>query len=66
MLTASPATEGDETSWYVDEINGTVVQMGIVGWNDVVEVARGVLWMEETFRIRSERLRTLFESLTGD
>ena len=61
LLTAGLAAEDDETSWYIDEIKGTIVQMGLSGWNDGVEVVRSILWMEETFRIRSDRLKDLFE-----
>lgn len=61
LLTAGLAAEDAETSWYIDEIKGTIVQMRISGWNDGVAAVRSILWMEETFRIRSNRLKDLFE-----
>jgi hypothetical protein len=64
LLTAGLAAEDAETSWYIDEIKGTIVQMRISGWNDGVAAVRSILWMEETFRIRSNRLKDLFELST--
>ena len=60
FLTTGLATKDDEISWYIDEIKGIIVRMRISGWNDGVEVARSILWMEDTFRIRSNRLKDLF------
>jgi hypothetical protein len=59
LLTASLAAEDEETLWYIGEVKNIVVQMKISDWNEVVGVAKGILWMEETFRMRSDRLKVL-------
>lgn len=64
LLNAALAPEDDETSWYIGEITDTMVQMGISNWDDGVEVARSILWMGQTFKIRNDRLRQLFELST--
>ncbi|TVY13364.1 putative oxidoreductase [Lachnellula arida] len=64
LLTACLAAEEDGLSWYVVQIKDTMVRMGISGWDEGVEVARSILWMEETFRSRSDRVRDLFELST--
>lgn len=61
LITACLAAEEDELSWYIVQIKDTMVPMGISGWAEGVEVARSILWMEETFRERSDRVRDLFE-----
>lgn len=61
LLAASLATENEETSWYITEIKEVTVQMKISGWSEVIGAARSILWMGETFRAQSDRLRRLFE-----
>jgi hypothetical protein len=61
LLTASLAAEDEEISWYIEEIKGVMVLMELATWNEVVGVAKGILWMEETFKVRSDRLKELFE-----
>jgi hypothetical protein len=64
LVTASLAIEDDRISWYMDEICGAAVQLGISGWNDVVEVMKSVLWMGKTFRTRNDLLTEFFELST--
>ena len=61
LVTASLAHKDDEISWYMDEIRHTAGQMGVSTWSDVIEVVRSVLWMEETFKTRSDMLKDVFE-----
>ncbi|PMD44507.1 hypothetical protein L207DRAFT_525832 [Hyaloscypha variabilis F] len=64
LVTTSFAIEDDKISWYMDEIRGAAVQLGISGWNDVVEVMKSVLWMGKTFRTRNDLLKDFFELST--
>lgn len=61
LLAAGLAADYHEAFWYIDEIRDTMVEMRISEWKEALEVARGILWMEQIFKFRSERLKTLFE-----
>jgi hypothetical protein len=64
LVTTSFAIEDDKISGNMDEIRGAAVQLGISGWNDVVEVMKSVLWMGKTFRTRNDLLKDFFELST--
>lgn len=64
LLIAVLAAKDHETSWYIDEIKSTMAQMGISEWNDGVEVARNILWMDNTFRTRSEMVKDMINSMS--
>jgi len=61
LLTASLAAEHQETLWYITEMKAIMVQMGLSGWDEIVGAAKNVLWMGESFKIRIDELKEVFE-----
>jgi hypothetical protein len=61
LVTAGLATEYDETSWYIDEIKGTMVKLRMTMWNEAIVAMRSILWIGETFKVRNSTVKNLFE-----
>jgi hypothetical protein len=61
LFTSSLAAEDHELSWYIANIETTVVQMTIYGWKESIEVVRGILWMEQAFQVRNDTLKDTLE-----
>ncbi|KAI7970737.1 hypothetical protein EIK77_007917 [Talaromyces pinophilus] len=61
LAIASLAADGEEVQWYVHEICGTTTQLGLLDWDEVLDILRQILWMGETFKNEEKSIRERFE-----
>lgn len=61
LAIAALAADGEEVQWYVHEICGTTTQLGLLDWDEVLDILRQILWMGETFKNEEKSIRERFE-----
>lgn len=61
LAIAALAADGRDVQWYIDEMSGTATQMGLLDWDEVLDILRQILWMGDTFKSEEHTIRERFE-----